>query len=47
MRKVAIGIVLYLIWFAFALFIQEAIIQEYSPMPQQEGYEYVRKETTE
>nr|DAP05168.1 MAG TPA: hypothetical protein [Caudoviricetes sp.] len=37
MRKVAIGIVLYLIWFGFALFIQETIIREYSPMPQQIG----------
>jgi hypothetical protein len=45
MRKVAIGIVLYLIWFGFALFMQEAIIKDYQPMPQQEGYEYVRKET--
>lgn len=39
MRKVAIGIVLYLIWFGFALFMQEAIIKDYQPMPQQEGFE--------
>lgn len=44
MRKVAIGIVLYLIWFGFALFMQEAIIKDYQPMPQQEGYEYIRKD---
>ena len=47
LRKILIGVVVYAIWFVFALFIQEAIIKEYYPMPQQEGYEYVRKETTE
>lgn len=47
LRKILIGVVVYAIWFAFALFIQETIIREYSPMPQQEGYEDVRKETTE
>lgn len=47
LRKILIGVVVFVIWFVFALFIQETIIREYSPMPQQEGYEDVRKETTE
>lgn len=46
LRKILIGVVVYAIWFVFALFIQEAIIKEYYPMPQQEGYEYVREEAT-
>ena len=42
-----IGVVVYAIWFAFALFIQEAIIREYSPMPQQTGLTQSFKEVAE